>query len=153
MQPLALELVVRRAVRDVDPDGGAVVVQGTFGQVEGDDVLLRQAFANLVRNGVEACQRAGVDPVVEVTGAVLGADGLVEVAIADRGTGLPDADPERLFQPFFTTRSDGTGLGLALVQKFVVTHNGHVRAANRPDGGAVFTVRLPLRPPDAARVQ
>ena len=153
MQPLALELVVRRAVRDVDPDGGAVVVQGAFGQVEGDDVLLRQAFANLVRNGVEACQRAGVAPVVEVTGAVLGVEGLVEVAIADRGTGLPDADPERLFQPFFTTRSDGTGLGLALVQKFVVTHNGHVRAANRPDGGAVFTVRLPLRPPDAARVQ
>ena len=78
---------------------------------------------------------------------------IVQVAVADQGPGLPDAEPERLFQPFFTTRSDGTGLGLALVQKFIVTHNGHVRAGNRPEGGAVFLVRLPLRPADAARVQ
>ncbi|MFN7979951.1 MAG: ATP-binding protein [Vicinamibacterales bacterium] len=153
LQPLSLELVVRRAVHDADPEGASVTVGGTFGQVEGDDVLLRQAFSNLVRNAIEACQRAGRPPVVEVTGTVLAADGLVQVAVADHGPGLPDAEPERLFQPFFTTRSDGTGLGLALVQKFIVTHNGHVRAGNRPEGGAVFVVRLPLRPADQSRVQ
>lgn len=153
LQPLALELVVRRAVHDVDPDGGVVTVAGSFGQVEGDDVLLRQAFANLVRNALEACQRSSRPAAVEVRGTLHTADGRVEVAVADNGPGLPDAAPDRLFQPFFTTRSDGTGLGLALVQKFVVTHNGQVRAANRPEGGAVFTVWLPLRPPDAARVQ
>lgn len=153
LQPLALELVVRRAVHDASPDGTAVTVRGTFGQVEGDDVLLRQAFSNLVRNALEACQRVGRAPAIEVTGVVHTTDGLVEVTVADNGPGLPDGDRERLFQPFFTTRSDGTGLGLALVQKFVVTHNGHVRAANRPDGGAAFTVWLPLRPPGAARVQ
>ena len=64
----------------------------------------------------------------------------MEITVADNGPGLPDADRDRLFQPFFTTRSDGTGLGLALVQKFVVTHNGQVRADDRPGGGAVFTV-------------
>jgi two-component system sensor histidine kinase FlrB len=75
------------------------------------------------------------------------------VTVADNGPGLPDADRERLFQPFFTTRSEGTGLGLALVLKFIVTHNGQVRAANRADGGAVFTVRLPLRVPAPALTQ
>jgi signal transduction histidine kinase len=89
---------------------------------------------------------------VEVAGTVHTAEGRVEVTVADNGPGLPDAEHDRLFQPFFTTRSEGTGLGLALVQKFVVTHNGHVRAANRPGGGAVFTVWLPLRPVDQARV-
>jgi signal transduction histidine kinase len=140
-------------VHDVDPDGAAVTVSGAFGQVEGDDVLLRQAFSNLVRNALEACQRAGRTPAVEVAGVLHTTDGLVEVRVADNGPGLPETDRDRLFQPFFTTRSDGTGLGLALVQKFVVTHNGQVRAANRRDGGAVFTVWLPLRPADAARVQ
>lgn len=153
LQPLALELVVRRAAQDVDADGSFVQVAGAFGQVEGDDVLLRQAFSNLIRNAVEACQRAGRTPAVEVRGAVHATDGVVEVTVADNGPGLPDGDSDRLFQPFYTTRSDGTGLGLALVLKFVVTHNGQVRAANRPGGGAVFTVLLPLRAPTAALSQ
>jgi signal transduction histidine kinase len=153
LQPLALELVVRRAVHDADPDGAAVAVSGAFGQVEGDDVLLRQAFSNLVRNALEACQGVGRAPAVEVTGVLHPTEGIVEVTVADNGPGLPDTDRERLFQPFFTTRAGGTGLGLALVQKFVITHNGQVRAANRPDGGAAFTVVLPLRPPDTARLQ
>lgn len=150
LQPLALELVVRRAVHDVDPEERAVTVSGVFGQVEGDDVLLRQAFANLVRNAIEACERAQRPPAVEVRGAVHVGDGVVEVTVADNGPGLPAADRDRLFQPFFTTRSDGTGLGLALVLKFIVTHNGQVRAADRPGGGAVFTVQLPLRTPTPA---
>ncbi len=145
LQTLALELVVERAVADVDPEHTAVSVTGDFGHVEGDEVLLRQAFANLVRNAIEACQRAGVVPVVRVHGHVNAADGLVEITVADNGPGLPAADRDRLFQPFFTTRSDGTGLGLALVQKFIVTHNGQVRADDQAEGGAVFTVHLPLK--------
>jgi signal transduction histidine kinase len=145
LQPLALELVVKRAVADVDPDGRAVSVQGSFGRVDGDDVLLRQAFSNLVRNGIEACQRAERAPQVDVRGEVRPAEGIVAVSVADVGPGLPDAERDRLFQPFFTTRPGGTGLGLALVQKFVVTHNGRVQASNRPGGGAEFVVHLPLR--------
>ena len=145
LQTLALELVVTRAVADVDPDRVAVSVRGAFGHVEGDEVLLRQAFANLVRNALEACQRAGVTPAVRVEGRVNAAEGLVEITVSDNGPGLPPADRDRLFQPFFTTRSDGTGLGLALVQKFIVTHNGQVRADDGAAGGAVFTIHLPLK--------
>lgn len=145
LQPLALELVVRRAVQDADASGAAVVVAGQFGQVDGDDVLLRQAFSNLVRNAIEACDGAGHTPCVQVRGALRESEGVVSVTVSDNGPGLAEADRERIFQPFFTTRAKGTGLGLSLVQKFVVTHNGRVRAANRPEGGAVFTVDLPLR--------
>lgn len=150
LQPLALELVVKRAAADVDPDGAWVRISGAFGQVEGDEVLLRQAFSNLIRNGVEACQRAETTPHVEVRGELRAEDGQVIVTVTDAGAGLTDGDRHRVFQPFFTTRSGGTGLGLALVQKFVVTHNGRVHAANGPHGGAEFTVQLPLRPPPAA---
>jgi len=145
LQTLALGLVVTRAVTDVDPARTAVTVSGAFGHVEGDEVLLRQAFANLLRNAIEACQRAGVTPVIHVHGAVQAADGIVEITVADNGPGLPAEDRDRVFQPFFTTRSDGTGLGLALVQKFIVTHNGQVRGDNGLDGGALFTVHLPLK--------
>lgn len=144
-QPIGLEGVVRRAAADAAPDGEAVTVRGEFGEVDGDEVLLRQAFSNLIRNAVEACRGAGVPPRIEVTGSLAVDDGAVDVRVADNGPGLPPGDPARLFQPFFTTRSEGTGLGLALVQKFVVTHNGHVTAAAKPGGGAVFAVRLPLR--------
>lgn len=151
LQPLELEAVVRRAVADVDATGEAVQVTGTYGEVDGDDVLLRQAFANLVRNALDACRGAGVVAVVRVHGEIAGGDEVV-VTVTDNGPGLPAADRDRLFQPFFTTRADGTGLGLALVQKFVVTHNGRVLAGDGPAGGAVFTVHLPLRAPIPAHV-
>jgi signal transduction histidine kinase len=142
--PLALEPVVRKAVHDVDPEGAAVVISGDFGEVDGDEALLRQAFSNLVRNAIEACRDAGIVPHVEVRG-LHGEDGVIEVTVGDNGPGLPASGRDRLFQPFFTTRQDGTGLGLALVLKFIVTHNGQVRAGDRPGGGALFSVRLPAR--------
>jgi signal transduction histidine kinase len=142
--PVALEPVVRKAVHDVDPEGAVVVVSGDFGEVEGDEALLRQAFSNLVRNAVEACRGAGIAPRVEVQGAIVD-DSVIVVTVGDNGPGLPATGRDRLFQPFFTTKQEGTGLGLALVLKFIVTHNGQVRAGDRPGGGALFSVRLPAR--------
>ena len=144
LQPTDLAAVVTRAVADTDAASGTIEVDGHFGWVPGDDVLLRQAFGNLLRNAVEACAVAGTAPRIRIHGDARPSEGVVRVTVEDNGPGLPPGDRARLFQPFVTTRSRGTGLGLSLVQKFVVTHNGHVRAGDARGGGASFTVQLPL---------
>ena len=122
--------------------GGEVIVKGHFGIVEGDEVLLRQAFSNLCRNALEAC--TGSPPRIVVEGGNDG-PGTLRVSVSDNGPGVDPAVAERMFRPFFTTKARGTGLGLALVQKIIVTHNGRVTAANADGGGACLTVTLPLR--------
>jgi signal transduction histidine kinase len=142
LQPVDLRSVIARSIEDVPRGAECVTLQGAFGHVQGDDVLLRQAFSNLVRNGIEACAGTTVTPRVVVSGAVDG--GSVHVTVDDNGPGIPPESLERVFQPFVTTKSNGTGLGLAIVQKVIVSHNGRVAAGNRPEGGAEFTVKLPL---------
>ena len=70
----------------------------------------------------------------------------VRLTVSDNGPGVPAAVAPRIFLPFFTTKAHGTGLGLALVQKIIVTHNGRVTVANDDGGGARFMVTLPIAP-------
>lgn len=143
LAPVDLRAVVDRAVRDV-PGAAAITVRGRFGIVDGDEVLLRQAIGNLLRNAVEACAGAERPLQVDVHGE-LEADGrAVRLTVADDGPGIASEVIGQVFRPFFTTRAQGTGLGLAIVQKVVVSHNGRITAANRPEGGAAFRVTLPL---------
>lgn len=142
LQPVDLRSVIARSIEDVPRGVECVILHGAFGNVQGDDVLLRQAFSNLVRNGIEACAGSQVTPRVVVSGTVEG--GSVRVTVDDNGPGIPPEALERVFQPFVTTKANGTGLGLAIVQKVIVSHNGRVGAGNRPGGGAEFTVKLPL---------
>jgi two-component system, NtrC family, sensor histidine kinase AtoS len=143
-----LRVIVERAADDLRSEArqlnGDITVTGDFGHVDADDVLLRQAFSNLLRNAVEACRGEGVTPSIRVEGVLDPAQGLSRVNVLDNGPGVPVDARERIFRPFFTTKKSGTGLGLALVQKIVVTHNGRVLATNSPDGGACFQVTLPL---------
>jgi PAS domain S-box-containing protein len=144
-----LEALVRRAADELRlelPDA-TVDVRGHFGAIEGDEVLLRQVFGNLVRNAVEACQAAGVAPRVEIRGDA--DERFCRISVDDNGPGVPEAARPKIFQPFFTTRSRGTGLGLAIVQKLVVTHNGRVSVAESPLGGAAFQLVFPMRAGDA----
>ena len=143
--PVDVSLLADKAADEIRPEasarGGEVIVKGHFGIVEGDEVLLRQAFSNLCRNALEACTDR---PRIIVEGGNEG-PGTLRVSVSDNGPGVDPALSDRIFRPFFTTKARGTGLGLALVQKIIVTHNGRVSAANAEGGGACLTVTLPLR--------
>jgi len=143
-----LATIIERVRVDLQPEArqlrGDIVVSGEFGRVEADDVLLRQAFMNLLRNAVEACQGHGVTPDVKVEGAIDHAANVVRVTVKDNGPGIAPEVREKIFRPFFTTKKTGTGLGLALVQKIIVTHNGRVSATSLAGGGATFQVTLPI---------
>ncbi|OFW41681.1 MAG: hypothetical protein A3J29_11800 [Acidobacteria bacterium RIFCSPLOWO2_12_FULL_67_14b] len=141
MAPVDVRAVIVRALEDLPGAAAAVTVEGEFSVVDGDDVLLRHAFNNLVRNSLEACAAAATPPRIVVRGQVVDRD--VRITVDDNGPGLAAEALNRLFQPFATTKPTGTGLGLAIVQKVIVSHNGVISAGNRPDGGAQFRVRLP----------
>ncbi len=145
LSPVDLRAVAERAADDLRTDaralGGDIVVAGEFATVEGDDVLLRQAFSNLLRNAIESCAAARVVPAVRVDAHRDAGTTDCTVLVSDNGPGFAEHLRERVFHPFFTTKPQGTGLGLALVQKIIVTHNGRVVASSGP-GGRV-TVTLP----------
>ncbi|MBK8977027.1 MAG: HAMP domain-containing histidine kinase [Planctomycetes bacterium] len=113
---------------------------------------LLQALLNLVRNAADASVAAGPGPhPIDVT-AARAADGGVELAVADRGVGVPPADAERVFEPFFTTKPPGrgTGLGLALIAAIAETHGGSVRLDPAWSPGARFVLWLPPADGDGA---
>ncbi|MEO6067355.1 MAG: HAMP domain-containing sensor histidine kinase [Gemmatimonadales bacterium] len=99
---------------------------------------LRRAFSNVLRNGAEAQGGAG-----ELRVTITPRNGGAEVRIADRGPGIRSSDRERIFQPYVTTKKDGTGLGLALVRQTVEVHGGTVSVEENAGGGAVFVFRIP----------
>jgi signal transduction histidine kinase len=122
------------------PAGVALAVDGldALPAVEGDPVQLRQVFVNLIENALHAASPSGT---VRVTGAA--SDGAVEVSVEDTGPGVDATTRRRLFEPLITTKEKGIGLGLALVKRIAERHGGSVEYADRREGGARFTVRLP----------
>ena len=142
-----LEEVVNRAVAEVLQAIPQVAIEckGDFGEVAGDEGLLRQALLNLARNAAEACSEAKDGGRVTLLGEVIEGEetGWQRVIITDNGPGVAPAAMPKLFRPFFTTKSNGTGLGLAVVQKIIVQHGGHVEVRNCTKGGAEFIVTLP----------
>ena len=106
-----------------------------------DPDLLRQALLNLVRNACDAIQAQA-----EPGQVVLSCTGGTTLRVTDTGPGIPDGLLDRLFNPFFTTRSTGTGLGLAIVHRTIEAHGGSIEVCNRipPRRGASFELHLPL---------
>jgi signal transduction histidine kinase len=142
-----LRAVCERAAEEVRADararGGDVIVQGDFDVIDGDEVLLRQAFSNLLRNALEACVAVPVAPQIVVQSEIDPAQKASRISVNDSGPGIEPALRERIFRPFVTSKRNGTGLGLALVQKIVVFHNGRVTVATSPLGGAALQITLP----------
>jgi signal transduction histidine kinase len=121
--------------------------EGQFEDLPGDEALIRQALFNLARNGAEAAREASESPRVIILGTIedLGGRRWQRICVADNGRGISEQDMPKIFLPFYTTKSDGTGLGLAVVQKVALQHSGSIEARNRPEGGAEFLLWLPLR--------
>lgn len=107
--------------------------------VDGHPDALSRAFANLLLNAADATGGTGSVEVVARAG-----NGYVEVRVLDSGPGIAAENVERIWEPDFTTKSRGTGLGLTLVRQTVQAHGGKVAAGNRPEGGAEFRVILPV---------
>ena len=140
--------MAERAADDLRADaralGGDITVSGEFATIEGDDVLLRQALSNLLRNAIEACAAASVAPAVAIAAQVDTDPPACTIVVTDNGPGFPEEARERVFHPFFTTKPQGTGLGLALVQKIVVTHNGRIAASPGPGGRVSIVFSTPI---------
>lgn len=107
-----------------------------------DPVEIEQVIHNLIRNAADAVEQAGrTDGRVLVT--LKGAGKTYEINVSDNGTGIPQDILPRIFEPFFSSKPDGMGLGLSLCESIVERFDGSISAGNDPKGGAVFTVRLP----------
>jgi two-component system sensor kinase FixL len=121
---------------DLDPAGLSV---------QADRIQLEQVLVNLIQNAVDAIGEAGKSVRQIRVRAARGADGMAEVAVHDSGTGLSAAIAERLHEPFFTTKPQGMGMGLAISRAIVEAHNGRLTIDPRAPGhGTTVRVALPL---------
>jgi signal transduction histidine kinase len=108
----------------------------------GDRVQLQQVFLNLMMNAIQAMSAAG-GPARTLTLRSRGADGMVVFSVEDTGPGFPDGVPDRLFNPFYTTKANGMGMGLSICRSIVEAHGGRIRATAGIPTGAIFEVAFP----------
>src|SRR6266513_918354 len=118
-------------------------VDSDAGQVWGDPVQLLQVFLNLAMNAFEAMTALPSNALCLVIRADRNENGDVLVRVRDSGNGFPSGLAEQLFEPFFSTKAEGTGMGLAIARGIIEAHGGTISAENFDGGGACFTVRLP----------
>ncbi len=120
--------------------------------VQGDEGLLTRLFLNLIKNAREAIAHEG-EVVIEtkivasyhMTGPNRRSSPMVGISISDTGCGIEKDQLDRIFTPYFTTKSKGSGLGLAISQKIIEDHNGLLKIDSTPGEGTTFTISLPLR--------
>jgi signal transduction histidine kinase len=139
--PVDLAELIAEAVSVAPPPSGISVDQQTDGvaPVFVDRDQIRQVLLNLLTNAYEAMPEGG-----EVTLAVRVVDAEIEVTVSDTGVGMDDATRERVFEPFFSLKTKGTGLGLAVSKRIVEDHTGSLEIMSEPDRGATVRLRLPL---------
>ncbi len=113
--------------------------------VSGDRNQLQQVLLNFLMNACDAMDAQSTERQLQVSTRA-SAPGHVEIAVSDRGTGIPPADLERIFEPFVTTKAKGMGLGLAICRSIVTAHGGRLWATNNADRGATLHCELPTLP-------
>jgi PAS domain S-box-containing protein len=163
-ETVPMQMLVERVAQEVQEaiPQCTVTCEGRFVDLPGDEALIRQALVNLTRNAAEAARGGGKAAKVHISGSLedLGGRKWQRLCVADNGPGIPEHDLPKIFLPFYTTKSEGTGLGLAVVQKVALQHGGSIEARNVAGVGAEFLLWLPLRqepspslfPSQAARI-
>ncbi len=111
--------------------------------VTGDRIQLQQVILNLVVNAIDAMADTLGDS-RKISLWTSRSDDFAELSISDKGPGIPEDRLKKVFEPFFTSKAEGMGMGLSIARSIVEAHNGRVWAENSPGGGAVFRIRLPL---------
>jgi len=106
--------------------------------VTGDEELLERVLFNLIQNALQASPPGSI-----VTVKTRSEAGMVEVCILDRGAGIDASDRERIFNPFYSTKSDGVGLGLSISAKIAAEHRGRIEVESEPGRGSAFRLLLP----------
>jgi two-component system sensor histidine kinase HydH len=137
-QPVDPAAVLRAAAEDVGRERVVLDVASAPPRWDLDAVRIRQALANLIENAIQASR-----PEARVEATARTEDGRMVFRVRDHGLGLPADLGRTIFEPFVTTRTTGTGLGLAVTRRIAETHGGFVQGANHGDGGAVFEIILP----------
>ena len=112
--------------------------------LEGDRVQLQQMLLNLIINAADAMRTLPETGRVMTISSAL-ETGMIRLCVADSGPGVPAAAMDKLFEPFWTTKAEGMGIGLAVCRSIVAAHHGTLDVENAPEGGAVFCARLPAR--------
>ena len=150
LQPADLNELVRQIVRLLDADArkhevGLAYRPSAVPRVVLDEAQVKQVLVNVILNGIQACAPRGT---VEVTTQAEESGGRRwgVVTVADTGPGVAPELAERIFDPFYTTKESGTGLGLFIARRIVSEHRGHVRVAPRAGGGTACTIFLPCSP-------
>jgi len=148
-RPMRIEQALDDALEVLDEriDKLGVVVHRDFdpaGELEADYDMVRRLFLNLFQNALDAFEEAGTpSPQLEVSlgESLSGQD--IWVRVRDNGPGMDEATRERLFRPFFTSKANGTGLGLAVCRKLVQAHGGQIEVETEPGSGTAFELTLP----------
>ena len=147
LHPIEVSKVISHVCELLRPEAAtrgieiAMNMPDSLPSVAADSAQLTQALVNLVINAIQAVGRDGR---VEVTGSLEQGEGVLTIAVRDTGPGVPADSRSAIFEPYFTTKPEGSGLGLWIVQQIITAHGGAVEAGNAAGGGAVFTVHLPL---------
>ena len=109
----------------------------------GDRIQIQQVILNLVVNGIEAMKDTPAESRI-ISIRTSRVEKFAELSVSDRGPGIPEDKLKEIFEPFFTSKAEGMGMGLSIARTIIEAHNGQISAKNRVHGGASFRIRLPL---------
>jgi signal transduction histidine kinase len=147
--PTHLETVVDHTLSRMEVKGSVKVVkefEPGLPQVSVDSEQIRRALANLIKNAEDAMPDGG-----GLTIAAKAADGFVELQVRDTGEGIAEANVPKLFDPLFTTKAKGIGMGLPIVRQVIERHKGTIGVTSKVGEGTTFTIRLPLDQDEGAQ--